>query len=207
MATMSALAEKDKVTSILWASAAIAKLGEARNFRAGLGLSTINLVSVAATYKALEAHFHISTATIPNIDFIEQVLAIYGKTLNILNHSANFFADDTTSAEAAEGVPAHVPWGLGKVRFTPAFKERDKTAKPPTGLGNLCRAAMVLHEPVHIVDHPFASQTANHVYEHSAQYATQPAANQLHNCSSYASFGQQAFYGIDTRYGAGRPDD
>ena len=65
---------------------------------------------------------------------------------------------------------------------------------------------MVLHEPVHIADHPAASNGANHINENAANYATQPAMNQLHNAHSYASFGQQIFFnGVDTRFGIGKP--
>lgn len=206
--TMAALAQRDRATSIQWAQAAIARLTEARSFLANPppaplpGFPPIVPPTVGITFTALETHFHISTATIPRIAYIDQVLAIYGKSLAILNSAANFFINDTTSAEAAKGTPAHVPFGSGKVNFTPAFKERSGT----TGFGPNCRAAMVLHEPVHIADHPAASNAANHEHENSPKYASQPAMNQLHNAHSYASFAQQVFFnGIDTRFGVGKP--
>jgi len=211
--TMSALATDDKVTSIAWANAAIAKLTEARTLLTNPppgplpGFPPITPPTVLQTFAALETHFHISTATIPRADYIAQVITIFTAVLNVLTNSASFFIDDTTSAEAANGTPAHVPFGTGKVNFTPAFRKRDKSVTPPTGFGDMCRAAMVLHEPVHVVDHPAASLAVNHIHENSTQYATQPAANQLHNAHSYASFGQQAFFGRDTRFGIGRPDD
>jgi hypothetical protein len=208
--TMSALAEKDKATSLQWAGVAVARLSEARNFLvtppAGPipGAPPILPPRVALTFDALEIHFHISTATIPLPEYIAKVIAIYQKDINLLNSSGNFFIDDTTSAEAAKGTPAHVPFGSGKVNFTPAFKERDSAAS--TGFGPKCRAAMVLHEPVHVVDHPDASLAANHVSELASNYATQPAANQLHNAHSYAAFAQHVFFGTDTRFGAGKPE-
>ena len=211
--TMSALAADDRITSIAWARAAITKLTEARQFLVSPppgplpGFPPIMPPTVAQTFVALETHFHISTATIPLPDYLAKVIEIYVKDLNVLNNNTSFFIDDTTSAEAANGTPAHVPLGSGKVNFTPAFSKRNKTVSPATGFGDMCRAAMVLHEPVHIVDHPQASQAANHVHENSPKYATQPAANQLHNAHSYASFAQQAFFGSDTRFGIGRPDD
>src|SRR5262249_10824780 len=121
----------------------------------------------------------------------------------VLINSKMFFVDDVTSPEAAKGTPAHVPFGSGKVNFTPSFKERDKTSN--TGFGPMCRAAMTLHEPVHIVDHPAASLAVNHIHEVDPKYATQPAANQLHNAHSYASFAQHMFFGRDTRFGASKP--
>jgi hypothetical protein len=206
---MSALAQRDRLTSILWAQAAIARLTETRNFLANPppgplpGFPPITPPNVGITFDALETHFHISTATITQIAYIDQVIEIYRKDLNILNTSNAFFIDDTTSAEAAKGTPAHVPFASGKVNFTPAFRERSGS----TGFGPNCRAAMVLHEPVHIADHPAASSAANHEHENSPKYATQPAMNQLHNAHSYASFAQQVFFnGVDTRFGIGKPD-
>lgn len=210
--TMSALAADDKATSIAWARAAITRLTTAREFLLNPppgpipGAPPIMPPAIAQTFDALETHFHVSTVTVPLADYIKQVIDIFVKDLNILNNSANFFIDDTTTAEATNGTPAHVPFGSGKVNFTPAFATRNKTVTPPTGFGDMCRAAMVLHEPVHIADHPAASAKANHVHENSPEYATQPAANQLHNPHSYASFGQQAFFNRDTRFGIGKPD-
>jgi hypothetical protein len=206
--TMSALAQRDRVTSIRWAQAAINSLTATRRFLENPppgplpGFPPIVPPAVAITFAALEIHFHISTATISRNAYINQVLEIYGKSLAILNNSSAFFKDDTTSAEAANGTPAHVPFGSGKVNFTPAFKERVGT----DGFGPNCRAAMVLHEPVHVADHPAASLKVNHEHENSSKYATQPAMNQLHNAHSYASFAQQVFFnGIDTRFGVGKP--
>lgn len=207
--TMSALAQRDKATSIRWAEAAIASLAATRTFLATpppgplRGFPPIVPPRVAIALDALETHYHISTATIGKPAYIDQVIAIYTKSLAILRGSERFFIDDTTTAEAAKGTPAHVPFGSGKVNFTPAFRERSGT----TGFGPNCRAAMVLHEPVHIADHPAASNGANHEHENSPKYATQPANNQLHNAHSYASFAQQVFFdGRDTRFGIGKPD-
>lgn len=206
--TMSALALRDRSTSIQWAQAAIVRLNETRQFLANPpppplpGFPPIVPPTVGITFVALETHFHISTATIPRISYIDQVLNIYRKNLVILNTGESLFINDTTSAEAAKGTPAHVPFGSGKVNFTPAFSERSGTV----GFGPNCRAAMVLHEPVHIADHPDASNAANHINENSAAYPTQPAMNQLHNAHSYASFAQQVFFnGVDTRFGIGKP--
>jgi hypothetical protein len=208
--TMSALAEKDKITSIQWAQAAVRRLTEAKQFLVSPppaplpGFPPLIPPTLATTFDALEVHFHISTSAIPLADYIDKLIVIYNKALNVLNNSKAFFVDDTTSAEAAKGTPAHVPFGSGKVNFTPSFKERETATK--TGFGPKCRAAMVLHEPIHIVDHPDASLLVNHVNETAANYASQPAANQLHNAHSYASFAQHVFFGVDTRFGIGKPD-
>ena len=203
--TMSALAKRDVATSILWARGAVSGLTDTRAFIANPSPSAplpSRLVQVTLT--ALETHFHISTLSGSRLPFIDKILEIYGKSLAILIANGTFFIDDTTSAEAAKGTPAHVPLGSGKVNFTPAFHE---FLGPNNGFGPNCRAAMVLHEPVHIADHPAASSGANHINENAAAYARQPAANQLHNAHSYASFGQQVFFnGNDTRFGIGKPE-
>jgi hypothetical protein len=206
--TMSALASRDKATSIQWVNAAITKLTEAKAFLANpppgplRGFPPIMPPTVAATMSALEVHFRVSTATISLAAYIDQVIEIYRKDVGVLNGSSGVFVDDTTSAEAVKGTPAHVPFGSGKVNFTPAFKERSGT----TGFGTNCRAAMVLHEPVHVVDHPAASNGANHINDvlAKAQYDAQPAMNRLHNAHSYSNFAQHAFFGRDTRFGIGR---
>lgn len=202
--TMSALAKVDVATSILWAKGAISGLTDTRKFIANPSpLAPIPSRLVSVTLQALETHFHISTLSTSRIPFIDQILATYVKGLAILTNNAAFFIDDTTSAEAAKGTPAHVPLGSGKVNFTPAFQERSGT----TGFGPGCRAAMVLHEPFHIADHPAASSGANHIPEFVPAYNRQPALNQLHNAHSYASFAQQVFFnGNDTRFGAGKPE-
>lgn len=204
--TMSALAERDKLTSMLWGRAALGSLGTARvHFLPGGGASRPGSLvppPLRIVLQALETHFRFSTAQnkVPTIDFI---IGVYQKALNVLGASSQFFIDDTTSQEALNGTPAHVPFGKGKVNFTPAFRERTKTGQ---GFGDKCRAAMVLHEPVHIVDHPAASNGDNHIHENSTDYATKPARNQIHNAHSYACFAQHCFFGSDTRFGIGKPD-
>ena len=203
--TMSALAKRDVATSILWCRGAISGLTDTRRFIANPSpLAPIPPRLVEVTLGALETHFHISTLVGSRLPFIDKIIEIYGKSLAILLANATFFIDDTTSDEAANGTPAHVPLGSGKVNFTPAFHE---FIGPNNGFGPGCRAAMVLHEPVHIADHPAASVKANHVNENDAKYGRQPAANQLHNADSYASFAQQVFFnGNDTRFGIGKPE-
>jgi peptidoglycan hydrolase-like protein with peptidoglycan-binding domain len=204
--SMSALAESDKFTSLLWARAAVDSLITAREFfqknpngnSSGL-LSPPTRIALAA----LETHFHISTVIGSKVATIDFISSVFGRCIHVLASSRQFFVDDTTSQEALNGTPAHVPFGKGKVNFTPAFRERDESTGQ--GFGPKCRAAMVLHEPVHVVDHPQASFLVNHEHENSPKYATQPARNQIHNAHSYACFGQHCFFGADTRFGIGKP--
>lgn len=203
--TMSALAKRDVATSILWCQGAISGLADTQRFLSNQGPITPEPSRlVSNTLKALETHFHVSTAKIPRLEFIDRVLKNYKKALNILMANAVFFIDDLTSAEAAKGTPAHVPFASGKVNFTLAFHEFNGT----DGFGPGCRAAMVLHEPFHIVDHPEASNGANHIQEVAPNYESQPAMNQLHNAHSYACFAQMVFFdGRDTRFGIGSPTE
>ncbi len=203
--TMSALAERDKVTSLLWANAALGSLATARlSFQTGGAgrPGAIQPPPLRIALQALETHFRLSTA-VNKLGTIDFIISVYKKAIHVLGASGQFFVDDTTSQEALNGTPAHVPFGTGKVNFTPAFRERTPAG---AGFGPKCRAAMVLHEPVHVVDHPQASLAVNHVHEGSGAYATQPARNQIHNAHSYACFAQQCFFGSDTRFGIGKPE-
>lgn len=205
--SMSALAEQDKFTSLLWAQAALASLVTAKDFLQTNPSGTPGAgdpPTVRIVMRALEVHFHFSTVVNSKSATLDFITSVYQKTIQILGASRSFFVDDTTSQEALNGTPAHVPFGKGKVNFTPAFRERDKAAG--TGFGPKCRAAMVLHEPVHIADHPKASFQVNHTHEGDPEYATKPAANQIHNAHSYACFAQHCFFGSDTRFGIGKPD-
>lgn len=203
--TMSALAEKDKVTSLAWANAALASLAAVKQFlQPGPGVvGQFQSPTVRTGLTALEVHFRFSTVIGSKIVALDYITDQYNKAVNVLNNSQSFFIDDTTTEEALKGTPAHVPFGKGKVNFTPAFRERTPTGQ---GFGPKCRAAMVLHEPIHITDHPHSSTLATHVHENSPQYATQTAANQIHNAHSYACFGQHCFFGSDTRFGIGKAD-
>jgi len=203
--TMSTLAERDKDMSLRWARAAVQSLGVARAFYA----TNSGLVSLEAqprplrlVLQALEAHFHFSTLVGPQTGGIDFISSSFGRAINILVQSGHFFMDDTTSAEAEKGTPAHVPLGSGKVNFTPAFREYDRATDE--GFGPMCRAAMVLHEPIHITNHPLASTAQAHVHEGHSGYALNPATHQLNNAHSYACFAQHCFFGSDTRFGVGK---
>jgi hypothetical protein len=90
---------------------------------------------------------------------------------------------------------------------------------------------MVLHETVHVIDsQSFVAST--HIPEwyvtdaeadrlgldkaltspprsitlFATRYNLMSTTNSLHNPSSYAALAQHVFYGRDTRYGAGRPN-
>ncbi len=204
--SMSALAERDKQVSLLWALAAIRHLRAVRAFlepsKGKVNPGNFQQPHIRLTLEALEVHYNFSKTLEPPLAYLDHLILIYINTALVLANSQLFFVDDTATDEAKKGVPAHVPFGGGKVFFTPAFQEFQVTTG--RGFGPLCRAAMVLHEPVHIVDHPLASTVPTHVHENSPQYATNPPEHQKHNAHSYACFGQHVFFGSDTRFGIGK---
>jgi hypothetical protein len=207
---MSALATQDKVICRMWAVNGRARLEEMKGVLHGLGRpDVVDRASLPPfmlwVFDALEAHFHLSTAPAPQFDFIDRLSRTYSEVIRVLDNSARFFVDDRTSPAVAAGTPVHVPFGSGKICFTPHFKTRKRGRD--SGLGALCRAALVLREAVHVLDHPNASFPANRAPELQRRaYAAQAAAQQVHNPHSYAAFAQHMHFGRDTRFGAGRPN-
>jgi hypothetical protein len=205
--TMKDLAEQDKRVSLIWAANAIRGLteleGALKKVAGPARFTNSDIPSFLHHVRnALQIHFNINTAA-NQTSLVTEVLGRYKLAVTTLKSSASFFINDTTSAVAARGIPAHVPFGTGKVNFTPAFREFDAATRK--GYGPFARAAMVLHEPFHIVDHPAASDGDNHIHEGDPAYATTAAANQVHNAHSYASFAQQLNFGRDTRFGVKHP--
>jgi hypothetical protein len=98
-----------------------------------------------------------------------------------------------------------------RICWTPIF-HASRTSKPGYdwaggGFGRLCRAAMVLHEPIHFVDALANFDT----YEWGPEYTALTASRAVHNASSYPSFGahvsEHSALPLGPRYGAGRPDE
>lgn len=105
--------------------------------------------------------------------------------------------------------PAYALFGEG-VFFTSAFAPFDPTTG--RGFGPLCRAAMVVHESVHVVD-AASGAPAVHVSEwQEPAFSAQTTEESLHNPSAYASMVAQLHeraldWPVAVRYGAGRPRD
>jgi hypothetical protein len=96
--TMSDLAERDKVVSLTWAQAAAANLVILQAFLKK-GPAAPVPQSLRRTFRALETHYHFSTAVIPRADYIDTVLRLYQRAINLLNNSASFsLASDNSSA-------------------------------------------------------------------------------------------------------------
>ncbi len=97
--------------------------------------------------------------------------------------------------------PAYALFDRG-VYFTSAFVR----------FGPMCRAAMLVHESIHVIDALSGSPEA-HVSEwDEPRFSAQSLDDSLHNPSAYASFAAQVYeralaWPVTVRYGAGRPDD
>lgn len=127
----------------------------------------------------------------------------YQQVKYVLQHTSKYFKYVTraTADPAAKTDPAYTYGGMGgSINFNgDVFKAYDPVSG--AGFGPLSRAAMVLHESVHIAD--TLSGPPNHIYEHNPAYETQRADQAVHNASSYACFAQHVTNGRDTRYGVG----
>lgn len=118
--------------------------------------------------------------------------------------------DDERAEEifgSADAVPPAYAIGGDRVYFTSRFAPHD----PATGrgFGPKCRAAMVLHEAVHVFDGR-SGEDAIHVSEWDPRFDAMPPDLLVHNPSAYASFAAQIHaraleWPREARYGAGNP--
>ncbi len=169
---------------------------------------------------ALAAHFHI-TSTTPRAEAL-RLLGIIRRNFNAdlveLSNGFHFHSvqrremhTDFAGAVVKEA-PGYTPFtSPHRICWSPLFHPRrgPKSGFEWTGLGfgPKCRAAMVLHEPIHFVD-PHANFDT---YEWGPDYAALNADRASHNASSYPSFAAQvaerSTLPQGPRYGAGRPAD
>jgi hypothetical protein len=126
----------------------------------------------------------------------------------ILHLSARYFTE-VSLGRARELFGPNIPPAYSmfddRVFFTPAFAPWNATNE--TGFGPMCRAAMIVHETVHVFDRR-SGEPEIHVSEWDERFETRTALQQLHNPSSYASFTAQIFerridWPPDARFGAG----
>jgi hypothetical protein len=99
-----------------------------------------------------------------------------------------------------ERVPPAYALYHDRIYFTPEYAK----------FGPMCRAAMLLHESIHVVD-PRSGEPALHVSEwDEPRFSSLKPEQQIHNPSAYASFAAQVYEGRvhwprEARYGAGSP--
>ncbi|HEY7308924.1 MAG TPA: hypothetical protein VH643_06095 [Gemmataceae bacterium] len=213
------LAGKAKAKALVWIQAARDRLND---FVAGaLTGNALTLLNAA-----LQIHFHIDPA-LPQpakLPFVNRIRATYDSVVTTLNGSATRFrfrtaAEANSDLTGGSGFPAYTFFGK-TMNFTEHFAERRR----------LQRAAIVLHEGVHVTD----SQSANRspsgalLIDIPEWYVTDPEATRLglptqanrsdlavrynnmttsdavHNPSAYAAFAQHVAIGSDTRFGDGK---
>lgn len=155
------------------------------------------------------------TSRLGRMAFVWAVLGTFTRAREVIVASKRFFAGATLEQARAlfspeVGIPpAYAMYGVG-VFFTPAFAPWD--AATGRGFGPLCRAAMVVHESVHVIDR-MSGLADIHISEwQEPAFSRQTPLQSLHNPSAYASFAAQVHeraleWPVAVRYGAGRAAD
>lgn len=170
---------------------------------------------------ALGDHFHITAATrkadvLPLLGIIRNNFNLALVELSSGTHFRSvsrrqMFADFNGSSKYQN--PAYTEYQQ-RICWSPLFHPM-REAKPGydwagAGFGPKCRAAMVLHEPIHFVDLQ-ADGNDPEIYETSPEYTSQPAVKAVHCPSCYPSFAahveERSTAPMGPRYGAGRPQD
>lgn len=194
-------AEADKSQSIAWGMAAQAMLAYYDVLRFPQTPDPLgDRVLIAA---ALNTHFHLDKQPALQATFLTSIKFNYTRVLQALAASAKIFRS-RTKAEAASDGGVDKKTGLLYPAYT-FFNQSINFTESFPKFGPLCRAAMVLHEPVHYVDS--LANKDNDFYEHGPQYAYLTPQQAIHNPSSYVAFAEHVFYRKDVRYGAGRPTE
>ena len=126
-----------------------------------------------------------------------------GAVLLMAEHTITHVAEDEASAffpsDGAGVPPAYAIFG-DRVYLTPGY----------THFGPMCRAAMLVHECVHVVD-PRSGEAELHVSEwDEPRFSSLSSGQQEHNPSAFASFAAQMHerkesWPREARYGAGNP--
>jgi hypothetical protein len=184
-----------------------------------IALRWVDAASLALRQGSLSALTRAALATAfkvrdPDPAFVARVLETFGRSRAVLVESDRWFFD-TSEREArklfgGESIPPAYAIGGQGVYFTPLFEPYD----PDTGrgFGPMCRAAMVLHETVHVFDER-SGEDAIHISEWDEPgFSAQTPEESLHNPSAYACFAAQIDDGRldwprEARYGAGRAAD
>jgi len=156
-------------------------------------------------WDALQKHFHLQfqissslgrALTKDDLTFIKRN---YQEAANVLNNSAFSFDN---GPPVKPGSAASGSFDQKKIFFSPLYKDFDT----PDGkqIGPNSRAAIVIHESIHLVDNLSGDDTKTHISEFDPRYETMSADNARHNPSSYATFAWHVTRGHDqSRFGLG----
>jgi hypothetical protein len=146
-------------------------------------------------------------------ELVRAIDATFGAVAVVLDESAHRFARAPLRIARrifprrvhADVPPAYAIFG-DKIFFTCRFAPYD--ARTKRGFGPLCRAAMVLHEAVHIID-ARSGEPEIHVSEwDEPRFSRLRPEQAVHNPSAYASFAAQVHaraiaWPPEARFGAG----
>lgn len=199
----------------LWGNAGLSAVNNALNsVRANSGLSGVS----AVVRTALAGHFKITDALSRSQmeSALQTVAQNYSNALGVVARNFSTFRtvgrrQMNSDFNGQPGAPAYVlPANRTFINFSPLFHSRSSGSRPGLdwtgdGFGPKCRAAMVLHEPIHVVD----SRGGHDIYEHGPGYLTMSLDQAIHNAASYPSFGAHVFENssepLGPLYGAGKP--
>jgi hypothetical protein len=210
-------ARQDAPQASSWGMAGLAAItGLSSHFQLTGGISGFD--DVVET--ALAGHFHIDAST-PVADiqpFLITIRRNYTAALMEISGGLHYHSvtrhemfNDFARAKIKKA-PGYTPFTAPRrICWSPLFHaSRNSKAGydwAGRGFGPLCRAAMVLHEPIHFVD----PQADFDTYEWGPDYTALTARRAVHNASSYPSFGAHIFehsaLPLGPRYGAGRPNE
>jgi hypothetical protein len=147
-------------------------------------------------------------------DVVGAISATFERVRGVIVRSDRYFVAVSEAAARrffpTGGLPPAYALFDEAIYFTPEFAPFD----PATGrgFGPLCRAAMVLHESVHVID-PESGTAEVHISEWDEPgFSAQSVDESLHNPSAYASFAAQVHAAAlawprEARFGAGRKRD
>jgi hypothetical protein len=209
------LAEHEgKPIALAWIERSLVVLREYERWLAGgAAPDTFDLVRAA-----LEINFSLpATLGRKQGALVGLILETFARSRAVLVRSDRYFVGVTERAAKELFPPEHhadIPPAYAifeeAIYFTPRFEPFDPSTG--RGFGPMCRAAMVLHESVHVVDVE-SGEPQIHISEWDEPgFSAQTAEDSVHNPSAYASFAAQVHAGARewpraARYGAGRRAD
>lgn len=147
-------------------------------------------------------------------DLVAEIVATFEKARSVILRSDRYFVSVSDAAARrffpTGGLPPAYALFDEAIYFTSEFAPYD--AATGRGFGPMCRAAMVLHESVHVIDRESGAPEVHISEWDEPGFSAQSVDESLHNPSSYASFAAQVHAGAlawprEARFGAGRRED
>lgn len=175
---------------------------------------------IEAALSALEAETELARVALavnfslqkPDPEIVREIARTFEKAQGVIARSDRTFVSVSEAAARRffpnGGLPPAYAVFDEAIYFTPEFAPFDPATR--RGFGPMCRAAMVLHESVHVIDRDSGAPDVHISEWDEPGFSAQSAVESLHNPSSYASFAAQVHSGAlawprEARFGAGRP--